>query len=364
MRAICTLQRALCCTRNLINVVANIPGKPAGSIHIAMGSKAIICSSLLLLFATTAYSVDVDNKECHYCNLLVQTFKAGVKKTEKQHFAGGNTDWEERNLGRFATSETRLVEIMEYICKKKYLENSDEFVGVKDIEFKCQGLAEEHEELVEEWYYKKQDSDPNMFSWLCVDQLASCCPTGHYGPKCDQCPGVAKSKTACYGRGKCHGDGSRKGKGKCKCDKGYVGVMCSNCDAHYFAKSLTETSIECVECFDGCASGCTAEGAKGCRACRSGYIMDAELGCKDLDECLEEDKCLGENEICKNSVGSYSCECAPGYKKNKEDDCELDVEATTSFPSTNDTESRDTVSTASDATEAAIAESTITNDEL
>ncbi|KAK0399518.1 hypothetical protein QR680_003089 [Steinernema hermaphroditum] len=329
-----------------------------------MGSITVIHLSLFLLVTVVVYSdsVDVDNKECHYCNLLVQTFKAGMKKTERQHFAGGNTDWEERNLGKFAKSETRLIEILEFTCKKRNLDDSSKFSGVQDIEYKCQGLVEEEEELIEEWYYKRQDSNPDMFSWLCVDKLTRCCPVGHFGPKCDQCPGVAKSEVACFGRGKCHGDGSRKGKGKCKCDKGYVGVMCSNCDAHYFAKNSTDSAIECTECFDGCASGCTAEGPKGCRACRSGYIMDAEVGCKDIDECLEEDKCLGEHEVCNNNVGSFSCDCASGYRRNKAGDCEVDVEAAT--PSSNDTDVDGEAKTAdSDVKEEGKVENT-KNDEL
>ncbi|TMS39397.1 hypothetical protein L596_005928 [Steinernema carpocapsae] len=316
-----------------------------------MGWTTIIYLSTLLLFVSVRSSnVDVDNKECHYCNLLVQTFKAGMKKTEKQHFAGGNTDWEERNMGKYSKSETRLVEIMEQICKKRNLDETVMFDGVKDIEFKCQGVAEENEELVEEWYFKKQDTDTDMFKWLCIDQLTKCCPTGHFGEKCDQCPGLAKSQVACFGRGQCHGDGSRHGRGKCKCDKGYVGHMCSNCDAHYYPKQSDDTSIECAECFDGCASGCTADGSKGCRACRSGYIMDAEVGCKDIDECLEGDKCAGEHETCNNTVGSYSCECTTGYKKNAENVCEVDVEATTQLPSNNKTvaESEEPLEEASD----------------
>lgn len=34
-----------------------------------------------------------------------------------------------------------------------------------------------------------------------------------------------------------------------------------------------------LECFNGCASGCTSAGPKGCRACRSGYLKNEEDGC-------------------------------------------------------------------------------------
>lgn len=107
--------------------------------------------------------------------------------------------------------------------------------------------------------------------------------------------------------------------------------MCSNCDAHFYPIIQNDSYIECAECFDGCASGCTAEGPKGCRACRTGYVMDENEGCKDLDECLEENKCTKANEHCINLVGSYRCECTEGYKRNKDQECEIDVEGLFNF---------------------------------
>uniref|UniRef100_A0A914VQM4 DUF3456 domain-containing protein n=1 Tax=Plectus sambesii TaxID=2011161 RepID=A0A914VQM4_9BILA len=51
------------------------------------------------------------------------------------HFAGGNTDWEERNLGKFAKSETRLVEVMEHVCRNRDLPAELEGLGTgKDTE--------------------------------------------------------------------------------------------------------------------------------------------------------------------------------------------------------------------------------------
>ena len=83
---------------------------------------------------------------------------------------------------------------------------------------------------------------------------------------------------------------------------------------------------EFSECFDGCASGCTAGGPKGCRNCRTGYIWDAEEGCKDVDECLENGKCTKNNEACVNTIGSFRCECAEGYRRNGQQECEIDIE--------------------------------------
>lgn len=46
----------------------------------------------------------------------------------------------------------------------------------------------------------------------------------------------------------------------------------------------------------------------------------------DVDECLEGNKCLGEQEVCVNNEGSYSCECKEGYARDhKEKVCKIDV---------------------------------------
>ncbi|VDD93096.1 unnamed protein product, partial [Enterobius vermicularis] len=247
-------------------------------------------------------------------------FYNSLFKTENQHFAGGNTEWEERKLGKFAKSETRLVEILESLCKLNVLNNREGYSGVKDIEFKCQELAEEHEETLENWYFHKQNSDPDLLHWLCFDRLELCCLPGHFGKDCKACPGVDRNFTACSGHGECDGDGSREGTGKCQCNRGYVGFMCSNCDADYYPVA--------GKCHRSCRGGCVSEGPKGCKECRKGWISDEEKGCVDVDECLEGNKCLGEQEVCVNNEGSYSCECKEGYARDhKEKVCKIDVNA-------------------------------------
>ncbi|VDM45217.1 unnamed protein product [Toxocara canis] len=192
-------------------------------------------------------------------------------------------------------------------------------------------MVEEHEETIENWYFHKQSSDPDMFAWLCHDKLNLCCPEGRYGKDCKPCPGVEKGLPACFGRGKCHssyqGDGSREGKGKCECQKGYVGFMCSNCDANYFAVVQTPNSIECKACHAACTGGCTKEGPAGCVECRSGWIMDADEGCKDINECEDEGRCPGEHASCINTEGSFECSCIADYVRNANGTCVLDVQA-------------------------------------
>uniref|UniRef100_A0AC35G2W4 EGF-like domain-containing protein n=1 Tax=Panagrolaimus sp. PS1159 TaxID=55785 RepID=A0AC35G2W4_9BILA len=239
----------------------------------------LITFLLLLPFGA---SVSLPAKErCFQCKFLVETFKIGMDLTKKAHFAGGNTDWEERKLGKFATSETRFIEVLESTCKKELLPDSTEYEFIKDIKHKCHTLVEKHEELLEDWFLRKQEKESDLMNYFCLSELRSCCPSGHFG--------------------------IRDGTGKCKCDHGYVGSMCSNCDAHFYPVYQNDTAIEC-----------------------------AEEGCKDIDECLETGKCTKDKEFCVNSIGSYHCECEDGYRRNKDQECEIDIEAQKSSNNTNE----------------------------
>ncbi|GAA6071864.1 adhesion G protein-coupled receptor E1 [Tachysurus ichikawai] len=47
--------------------------------------------------------------------------------------------------------------------------------------------------------------------------------------------------------------------------------------------------------------------------CGLGYEQD-KYGCEDEDECKDEKPRCGNNSVCYNTVGSYYCQCEPGYK--------------------------------------------------
>uniref|UniRef100_A0A8R1IJ37 EGF-like domain-containing protein n=1 Tax=Caenorhabditis japonica TaxID=281687 RepID=A0A8R1IJ37_CAEJA len=209
-------------------------------------ARKVVMSRILVLAAILAVcssqkELNIKNEKCRTCNFLVHTFDEGLKKTARQHFAGGDTAWEEKNLGKYKTSETRLIEVLEGVCKKSSLPNMDKFTGISDIEFKCATQLEQREETIEEFYYNQQHN--NMSIWLCVEQLKLCCPHGHYGKTCEKCPGLYEGSDACFGKGSCHGDGSREGSGKCKCEDGYTGNLCRHCDSEYFEESRTEKSV-------------------------------------------------------------------------------------------------------------------------
>ncbi|CAJ0604617.1 unnamed protein product [Cylicocyclus nassatus] len=257
------------------------------------------------LVAAAAKKNTKNNDRCRYCHFLVVTFEWGLIRTERHHFAGGDTAWEEKKLGKYATSETRLVETLETICQKNSIAEGDDFRGLDQLEFRCNALFEEYEDLIEEYYYKHQAK--NMTKWLCEEKTKLCCPDGHYGENCNKCPGLEQIGRVCFGRGNCDGDGRRK------------------CAADYFEKSKSENTIECEKCFDGCAGGCTKAGPKGCTKCKSGY-NDTDDGCTDIDECALETTCSNGHETCVNLPGSHRCDCEDGYKRDGAY-CVLDVEA-------------------------------------
>merc|ERR1712176_40402 len=225
-------------------------------------------------------------------------------KTKGQNFGGGNTAWEEKSLGTYATSETRLVEILETAATK--------------CNHKCGSLLEDQEEYLEEWFFKRQDKT-DLFEDLCVDHLKRCCLKNRWGPDCAECPGGVEDP--CSGKGKCRGEGDREvekkenkreGTGTCQCNLGYKGTICDTCSDRY-----VRVGEICEECSTLCKSqNCTAPGPKGCVECRMGYEMLEETGCTDINECEREGMGCGDPlEDCVNSAGSYECVCKKGYKR-------------------------------------------------
>lgn len=51
--------------------------------------------------------------------------------------------------------------------------------------------------------------------------------------------------------------------------------------------------------------------------------------CVDIDEC-DQNPCKKQYEICVNSIGSYECECQPGFYRNISNGMCIRVEPVTS----------------------------------
>ncbi|XP_053172376.1 protein disulfide isomerase Creld1 [Scomber japonicus] len=74
----------------------------------------------------------------------------------------------------------------------------------------------------------------------------------------------------------------------------------------------TEGSFECRDCDPACV-GCMGNGPVRCRKCAPGYRLTGSK-CLDVDECSDRVlACHGLNEICTNTEGSFSCNCAEGF---------------------------------------------------
>jgi len=306
--------------------------------HAPFTVNSLLSLTLILsnFFSTFLAKVDYDKDKtkCDHCNTLVNKFKEGLKRTQKGNFGGGNTAWEEKALGPWKTSETRLLEILgegDYgVCKK---------------DFGCATLLENEEETIEEWFYKNQDKD--MFQYLCVEQLKYCCSDKqHFGKKCKPCPGIVDGKP-CNGHGKCLGGGDKSGKGTCSCDSGHTGKQCENCKkSHYKSEegNCEKCDRACKECFGPGNEKCSTE------ECAKGYeaveVTEQNTICRDIDECAKSDTCK-ENQVCTNTPGSFRCnschkackgctavgakrciECAEGYhrKSNDNKECVKDEE--------------------------------------
>lgn len=72
----------------------------------------------------------------------------------------------------------------------------------------------------------------------------------------------------------------------------------------------------CNNNYSGCAHVCNFDGQKEWCSCRSsGYILVAEKGCADKDECVANN--FGCSHICVNTPGSARCGCPRGYVLGK-----------------------------------------------
>lgn len=240
---------------------------------------------------------------CGACTTLVNSFNAKYK--------AGNHDFEE---------------LIKQTC-------SDVTRG----ESQCRKNLKEWNHHLANWLQQTQQ-EIDLKEWLCVDQLQVCCPENHFGPGCQACSQLGKNGKLCSGNGKCKGSGTRKGNGACLCDSGFTGHFCEECaHSHYLSYSDADKTL-CSPCHHSCLGDCTGAGPKKCLACKNGFVMHAEHGCQDIDECQASSTLCGDHTFCLNLEGSYRCincdkackkchnqgaenciECADGYMRSGQD---------------------------------------------
>jgi len=271
---------------------------------------------------------------CGACTNLVSSFEAGMERTKNFKTEGGDMAWEEKKKQSYSTSEVRLAEITEELCR-----------DVGRGETQCHQQAGEWEEQLEQWWGQAPDSRGPLRQWLCVDHLKVCCPSDHFGPECQACSVLGLGGKVCGGNGKCKGSGTRKGNGKCSCTKEYSGERCDQCSGGHYQSFRDEAKLLCSPCHKACEGFCSGSGPKSCTKCRKGYDMNTEHGCLDVDECQQEAPC-DKNKFCVNTDGAHKChscdkgcsgcdgdgpdncvECAEGYQRGKNDVCITDKAA-------------------------------------
>eukprot|EP00095_Tigriopus_kingsejongensis_P000763 maker-scaffold67_size430214-snap-gene-0.10 protein:Tk00763 transcript:maker-scaffold67_size430214-snap-gene-0.10-mRNA-1 annotation:"cysteine-rich with egf-like domain protein 2" len=267
---------------------------------------------------------------CAACQALVTSFELGMERTLRGRFDGGDVAWEEKNqVGGYASSEVRLVEIQERLCQ-----------DVDRGQIQCHDNHHHWEEDIERWWQLQPvDTRPGLRAWLCVEELKVCCPEGHFGADCQACRVQDEAGLICSGSGQCKGGGTRKGNGRCACDRGYGGERCERCGVGYYESYKDTDKALCSPCHKSCLGHCTGSGPKSCAACQPGYTLDQEHGCTDVDECHQGQPCQG-NKFCVNTEGTYQCllcdkscqgcegdgpdaclACAEGYVSNPDGMC-------------------------------------------
>ncbi|VDL63790.1 unnamed protein product [Hymenolepis diminuta] len=250
---------------------------------------------------------------CDLCRSVLEQYRSSFSEIDPDvSLGGGNTDWEEKFIGKYAFSELHAFETLERTLKRL---DSRQAHFLSDIE-------PDIEEFWAEQLKTGKVELSNIVDIFCNDKLKYCCPFNTFGVNCSNCDPCNIE------HGQCDGNGTRSGNGKCVCQKGYSGSTCDECNPRTHFQSFFENgSLNCIPCHPSCSGGCSDETESSCVSCAHGFSLvednDGKKSCQDIDEC-EKSPCKW-GTFCINQFGTYSCNKCPTECKS----CKSSSECTT-----------------------------------
>ncbi|KAM7542300.1 hypothetical protein Aperf_G00000010092 [Anoplocephala perfoliata] len=316
-----------------------------------------------LFFFSTFLSLTSSEFNCDLCRSVLEHYRTSLSEIDPNvSLGGGNTDWEEKFIGKYAFSELHALETLENTLKKL---DDRQAHFLSDIESELEDFWSEHLKT-------GKTGLSEIVEIFCNEKLKYCCPWNTFGADCSRCSPCNVEN------GYCDGNGTRSGDGHCVCRKGFSGKTCDECDLLTHFQSFFENgSINCVPCHSSCSGGCSDGTSSSCFSCAPGYLLVKESGknlcqdidecenspckkgtycinnagsffcakcpnecssckgpsecldcssgfeleggkCVDIDECLDLGTCSGPNERCVNRFGSYRCICKEGYRREQD----------------------------------------------
>ena len=188
-------------------------------------------------------------------------------------------------------------------CIDGYIDN-----GYKQAQLKCHDLNECHT--------NNHNCDPK--TTICHNLI------GSFRCRCkDGYTQSDKDKTKCVDVNECLGNPCKEDGKECRNKKGGYDCVCR--------KGFKKDGDKCTD-VDECETTNPCEKSERCVNRDGGYDCECATGfylsldkCHDINECTSEMHCLEMGQVCNNTIGSFKCDCKPGYNMTEDDGLEDDL---------------------------------------